>query len=102
MSNGSGPAGRPPMGDVDFERSPFLVIWETTQYRRVILQRQVAERRAGTGDEVPIPRTVGVGCSLADGVGRAEPVAEYFGRRISTLRARSLRPDESLTTGGKM
>lgn len=48
-------------------------------YRRVILQRQRAERRAGERDEVPIPMTGGVGFSLADGVGRAKGVNDGDG-----------------------
>ena len=48
-------------------------------YRRVILQRQRAERRAGTRDEAPAPLTGGVGFSLADGVGRAKGVNDGDG-----------------------
>jgi radical SAM protein len=40
-------------------------------YRRVIMQRQVAERRAGGRDGAPSPLTAGVGFSFGDGVGRA-------------------------------
>lgn len=40
-------------------------------YRRVIMQRQVAERRAATRGEAAMPLTAGVGFSLGDGVGRA-------------------------------
>ena len=40
-------------------------------YRRVVMQRQVAERRAGMRDGAPAPLTAGVGFSLGDGVGRA-------------------------------
>jgi radical SAM protein len=40
-------------------------------YRRVIMQRQVAERRTGARDGAPSPLTAGVGFSLGDGVGRA-------------------------------
>ena len=49
------------------------------QYRRVILQRQVAERRAGKRSERPEPLTAGVGFSLADGVGRAKGVNDGDG-----------------------
>jgi AdoMet-dependent heme synthase len=49
------------------------------QYRRVILQRQVAERRSGARGEAPAPLTAGVGFSLADGVGRAKGVNEGDG-----------------------
>ncbi len=48
-------------------------------YRRVILQRQVAERRAGDRSEPPAPLTAGVGFSLADGVGRARGVNDGDG-----------------------
>lgn len=48
-------------------------------YRRVILQRQRAERRAGARDEAPAPLTGGVGFSLADGVGRAKGVNDGDG-----------------------
>lgn len=49
------------------------------QYRRVILQRQVAERRAGSRSEAPRPVTAGVGFSLADGVGRSKGVNDGDG-----------------------
>jgi AdoMet-dependent heme synthase len=49
------------------------------QYRRVILQRQVAERRAGGRSEAPSPMTAGVGFSLADGVGRSKGVNDGDG-----------------------
>ena len=49
------------------------------QYRRVILQRQVAERRAGDRTETPAPMTAGVGFSLADGVGRSKGVNDGDG-----------------------
>ena len=49
------------------------------QYRRVILQRQVAERRAGERTATPLPVTAGVGFSLADGVGRAKGVNDGDG-----------------------
>ena len=48
-------------------------------YRRVILERQVAERRARTRTEAPEPLTAGVGFSLADGVGRAKGVNDGDG-----------------------
>lgn len=48
-------------------------------YRRVILQRQRDERRAGVRDEAPLPLTGGVGFSLADGVGRAKGVNDGDG-----------------------
>ena len=40
-------------------------------YRRVVMQRQVAERRAGLRDVASLPLTAGVGFSLGDGVNRA-------------------------------
>ncbi len=49
------------------------------QYRRVILQRQVAERRAGQRGAAPEPLTAGIGFSLADGVGRARGVNDGDG-----------------------
>jgi len=49
------------------------------QYRRVVLQRQVAERRAGDRSEAPTPLTAGVGFSLADGVGRSKGVNDGDG-----------------------
>jgi AdoMet-dependent heme synthase len=49
------------------------------QFRRVILQRQVEERRSGGRDERPEPLTAGVGFSLADGVGRARGVNDGNG-----------------------
>lgn len=49
------------------------------QYRRVILQRQVAERRAGERAAAPAPLTAGIGFSLADGVGRAKGVNDGDG-----------------------
>jgi AdoMet-dependent heme synthase len=49
------------------------------QYRRVILQRQVEERRAGERSDAPAPMTAGVGFSLADGVGRARGVNDGNG-----------------------
>src|SRR5690606_26467993 len=49
------------------------------QYRRVILQRQVAERRAGRRSERPEPLTAGIGFSLADGIGRAKGVNDGDG-----------------------
>jgi len=49
------------------------------QYRRVILQRQVAERRAHLRAAAPDPLTAGIGFSLADGVGRAKGVNDADG-----------------------
>lgn len=49
------------------------------QYRRVVLQRQVAERRAKERTEAPEALTAGIGFSLADGVGRAKGVNEGNG-----------------------
>jgi radical SAM protein len=48
-------------------------------YRRVVLQRQVAERRDGARDEPVTPLTAGLGFSLADGVGRAKGVNDGDG-----------------------
>jgi AdoMet-dependent heme synthase len=48
-------------------------------YRRVVLQRQVAERRTGDRSEAPDALTAGIGFSLADGVGRAKGVNDGNG-----------------------
>ncbi|HEY8310982.1 MAG TPA: TIGR04053 family radical SAM/SPASM domain-containing protein, partial [Gemmatimonadaceae bacterium] len=48
-------------------------------YRRVVLQRQVAERRSGEREGAATPLTAGVGFSLADGVGRARGVNDGNG-----------------------
>lgn len=48
-------------------------------YRRVVLQRQVAERRIGLRAAAPQPLTAGPGFSLADGVGRAKGVNDGSG-----------------------
>ena len=65
----------------DLSRTASFDIKSTAapQYRRVILQRQVAERRSGVRDEAPAPLTAGLGFSLADGVGRAKGVNEGDG-----------------------
>ena len=49
------------------------------QFRRVIVQRQVAERRAGDRPESPDAVGPGVGFSLGDGVGRAKGVNDGNG-----------------------
>jgi AdoMet-dependent heme synthase len=49
------------------------------QYRRVVLQRQVAERRAGDRSASPTPMTAGVGFSITDGVGRSKGVNDGDG-----------------------
>lgn len=49
------------------------------QYRRVTLQRQVAERRSGSRGDAPSPLTAGIGFSLGDGVGRARGVNDGNG-----------------------
>ncbi|MBI4409306.1 MAG: TIGR04053 family radical SAM/SPASM domain-containing protein [Gemmatimonadetes bacterium] len=48
------------------------------QYRRVLLQRQVGERRAGSREQAPAPLTA-AGFSLGDGVGRAKGVNDGDG-----------------------
>jgi len=65
----------------DLSRSAPFDIKSTAapQYRRVILQRQVAERRAGERTDAPVPLTAGLGFSLADGVGRARGVNDGDG-----------------------
>ncbi len=49
------------------------------QYRRVVVQRQVAERRAGEREQAPDELTAGLDFSLADGVGRAKGVNDGDG-----------------------
>jgi radical SAM protein with 4Fe4S-binding SPASM domain len=49
------------------------------QYSRVILQQQVAERRAGLRKESPDTLTGGVMFSLSDGIGRARNVNDGDG-----------------------
>jgi AdoMet-dependent heme synthase len=89
------PTGRAGTGDVasadEFEQvfhrmydlsktAPFdIKSTAAPQYRRVILQRQVAERRAGTRAAAPEPVTAGIGFSLADGLGRARGVNDGDG-----------------------
>jgi len=48
-------------------------------YRRVVLERQIAERRAGSRAAPPSPLTAGIGFSLADGLGRAKSVNDGNG-----------------------
>ncbi|HET7623014.1 MAG TPA: TIGR04053 family radical SAM/SPASM domain-containing protein [Gemmatimonadaceae bacterium] len=48
-------------------------------YRRVVLQRQLSERRGGSRTEAPTPLTAGLGFSIADGVGRARGVNDGNG-----------------------
>lgn len=49
------------------------------QYARIVLQREVAERRAGERDEAPAPFTAGLYYSETDGIGRARGVTEGHG-----------------------
>jgi radical SAM protein len=49
------------------------------QYSRVIMERQVAERRAGERSEAPDSLTGGVMFSLSDGIGRARNVNDGDG-----------------------
>ena len=89
------PTGRAEPGDVataeEFEQifhkmydlsktAPFdIKATAAPQYSRVIMQRQVAERRAGERDEAPDPLTGGVMFSLSDGIGRARSVNDGDG-----------------------
>lgn len=89
------PMGRAQPGDVasaeEFEavfnqmydlaaRAPFDVkATAAPHYSRVILQRQVAERRAGTRAQSPDVLTGGVMFSLGDGIGRARSVNDGDG-----------------------
>lgn len=65
----------------DLSRTAFFDIKTTAaqHYRRVVLQRQVAERRSGARSVAATPLTAGVGFSLADGVGRARGVNDGNG-----------------------
>lgn len=49
------------------------------QYRRVVVQRQVEERREGSRSGAPDPIQAGLGFSLADGIGRARGVNDGDG-----------------------
>jgi radical SAM protein len=89
------PTGRAKPGDVasaeEFEQifhkmydlsktAPFdIKATAAPQYSRVIMQRQVAERRAGQRDEAPEPMTGGVMFSSKDGIGRARSVNDGDG-----------------------
>jgi radical SAM protein len=89
------PTGRAKADDVatadEFERifnkmydlsktAPFDVkATAAPQYSRVIMQRQVAERRAGERSEAPDSLTGGVMFSLSDGIGRARNVNDGDG-----------------------
>jgi radical SAM protein len=89
------PTGRARTGDVasaeEFElifnkmydlaqRAPFdIKATAAPQYSRVILQRQVAERRAGTRTDAPDTLTGGVMFSNSDGIGRARSVNDGDG-----------------------
>jgi radical SAM protein with 4Fe4S-binding SPASM domain len=48
-------------------------------YRRVLMQRQREERRAGAREEPPTALSAGIGFSLGDGVGRAKGVNDGDG-----------------------
>ena len=62
------------------KRAPFDVkATAAPQYSRVILERQVAERRAGERAEAPDVLTGGVMFSLSDGIGRARSVNDGDG-----------------------
>ncbi len=62
------------------ETAPFdLKATAAPHYARVVLQRQVAERRAGRREEAPDPLTAGLFYSLQDGIGRARGVLEGDG-----------------------
>jgi radical SAM protein len=89
------PTGRAPVEDVasaeEFEAifhqlydlsktAPFdIKATAAPHYARVVLQRQVAERRAGQREEAPDPLTAGLFHSLKDGIGRARGVIEGDG-----------------------
>jgi radical SAM protein len=89
------PTGRAKPGDVasadEYEKifnkmydlsktAPFdIKATAAPQYSRVIMERQVAERRAGSRDEKPDVLTGGVMFSLSDGIGRARSVNDGDG-----------------------
>ncbi|MGH7669840.1 MAG: TIGR04053 family radical SAM/SPASM domain-containing protein [Gemmatimonadaceae bacterium] len=89
------PTGRAKPGDVasaeEYEKifhkmydlsktAPFdIKATAAPQYSRVIMERQVAERRAGSRDETPDVLTGGVMFSLSDGIGRARSVNDGDG-----------------------
>ena len=89
------PTGRAKPGDVasaeEYEKifnkmydlsktAPFdIKATAAPQYSRVIMERQVAERRAGSRDEAPDVMTGGVMFSLSDGIGRARSVNDGDG-----------------------
>jgi radical SAM protein len=89
------PTGRAQPGDVaspeEFEavfhkmydlaqRAPFdIKATAAPQYSRVIMERQLAERRAGSRSETPDTLTGGVMFSLKDGIGRARNVNDGDG-----------------------
>lgn len=89
------PTGRAKPGDVasaeEYERifnkmydlskvAPFDVkATAAPQYSRVIMQRQVEERRAGNREEAPDVLTGGVMFSASDGIGRARSVNDGDG-----------------------
>ena len=89
------PTGRAKPGDVasaqEYEKifnkmydlsktAPFdIKATAAPQYSRVIMERQVAERRAGSRDEAPDTMTGGVMFSLSDGIGRARSVNDGDG-----------------------
>jgi len=88
-------------------RAPFdIKSTAAPQFRRVVLQRQVAERRAGQRTDAPVPLTAGIGFSLADGVGRARGVndgdgflfishrGEIFPSGFLPVRAGNVRTDD--------
>ncbi|HEX6533371.1 MAG TPA: TIGR04053 family radical SAM/SPASM domain-containing protein [Gemmatimonadaceae bacterium] len=75
-------------------------------YRRVVLQRQRAERRAGAGSDARGPLPGGIGFTLGDGIGRARGVndgngfvfvshrGEIYPSGFLPLRAGNVRTDD--------
>ncbi len=67
--------GRSPLGDLDFSRAPFLVIWETTQACDLACKHCRAEARR---DRDPLELTTTEGKRLMDDVRRFGPLVFVF------------------------
>jgi len=67
------------MYDLSLEAPFDIKSTAAPQYRRVVLERQVAARKSGDRDDPVSPLGGGVGFSLADGVGRSRGVNDGNG-----------------------